>query len=65
GLIQIRPKWDQGNFSVGLGFNSKVVKEAMRRGIHAAADKGTLIVTAGNYGGELGKYKFYLHDIFN
>ncbi len=45
------------------GLNEYVVKEAMRRGIHAAAAKGTLIVTAGNYGGELGKYKFYLHDL--
>ncbi len=45
------------------GLNEYVVKEAMRRGIHAAAAKGTLIITAGNYGGELGKYKFYLHDL--
>lgn len=45
------------------GLNEDVVKEAMHRGIHAAAAKGTLIITAGNYGGELGKYKFYLHDI--
>lgn len=45
------------------GLNEEVVKEAMRRGIHAAAARGTLIITAGNYGGELGKYKFYLHDI--
>ena len=45
------------------GLNEYVVKEAMRRGIHAAAARGCLIITAGNYGGELGKYKFYLHDI--
>ena len=45
------------------GLNEEVVKQAMRRGIHAAAARGTLIITAGNYGGELGKYKFYLHDI--
>lgn len=47
------------------GLNEDVVKEAMHRGIHAAAAKGCLIITAGNYGGELGKYKFYLHDILN
>ena len=48
---------------VADGLNEEVVKEAMRRGIHAAAEKGTMIITAGNYGGELGKYKFYLHNI--
>ncbi len=57
-----------GNVAAGYeivvdGLNEEVVKQAMRRGIHAAAARGTLTITAGNYGGELGKYKFYLHDI--
>lgn len=50
---------------VADGLNEEVVKEAMRRGIRAAAEKGTMVVTAGNYGGELGKYKFYLRDLIN
>ena len=48
---------------VADGLNEGVVQEAMRRGIHAAAEKGAVMVSAGNYGGELGKYKFYLHEI--
>lgn len=50
---------------VADGLNENVVEEAMRRGIHAAAEKGAMIITAGNYGGELGKYKFHLHEISN
>lgn len=50
---------------VADGLNENAVKEAMRRGIYAAADKGTMMITAGNYGGELGKYKFHLHEIIN
>ncbi len=48
---------------VADGLNEDVVQEAMRRGIHAAAEKGAVMVSAGNYGGELGKYKFHLHEI--
>lgn len=45
------------------GLHEDAVKEAMRRGIYAASDKGALMITAGNYGGELGQYKFHLHEI--
>ncbi len=48
---------------VADGLNEDVVQEAMRRGIHAAAEKGAVMVSAGNYGGELGKFKFHLHEI--
>lgn len=48
---------------VADGLDEGVVKEAMCRGIHAAADKGAVMVTAGNYGGELGQYQFHLHEI--
>lgn len=48
---------------VADGLNEGVVLEAMRRGIHAAAEKSAVMVSAGNYGGELGKYKFHLHEI--
>ncbi|MCY4420258.1 MAG: formylmethanofuran--tetrahydromethanopterin N-formyltransferase [Gammaproteobacteria bacterium] len=47
------------------GLSEDVVKLAMCRGIHAAAAKAPQIITAGNYGGELGKYKFHLHEILN
>ena len=47
------------------GLSEDVVKLAMCRGIHAAAARGTQIITAGNYGGELGKYKFHLHEILD
>ncbi|MDE0251160.1 MAG: formylmethanofuran--tetrahydromethanopterin N-formyltransferase [Gammaproteobacteria bacterium] len=47
------------------GLNEEAVKEAMRRGMHAAARKGIIMITAGNYGGKLGKYKFGLHEILN
>ena len=45
------------------GLSENAVKEAMRRGMHAAADKGATLITAGNYGGGLGKYKFHLSDL--
>ena len=46
----------------GLSANS--VKAAMKRGLHAAAAcSGILRITAGNYGGKLGKHHFYLRDL--
>ena len=48
---------------VADGLDEDAVKEAMRRGIHAAADKGAMLITAGNYGGKLGKYNFHLHKL--
>ncbi len=50
---------------VADGLDEDSIKEAMRRGIYAAADKGAMLITAGNYGGKLGKYHFYLHEIAN
>ena len=50
---------------VADGLDVDSIKEAMRRGIHAAADKGAMLITAGNYGGKLGKYHFHLHEIAN
>ncbi len=47
------------------GLSEAAIKESMRRGIQAAAEKGALMITAGNYGGNLGKYKFNLHEIAN
>lgn len=45
------------------GLDEKSVIEAMRRGVHTAAEKGATAISAGNYGGDLGKYHFHLHDI--
>ncbi len=50
---------------VADGLDEAAIKEAMRRGIHAAADKGAMYITAGNYGGKLGKFHFHLHEIAN
>jgi formylmethanofuran--tetrahydromethanopterin N-formyltransferase len=46
----------------GLSFED--VQAAMRRGLHAAASvEGVIRITAGNYGGKLGKHHFHLRDL--
>ncbi len=46
----------------GLSFED--VQSAMRRGLHAAASvSGVIRITAGNYGGKLGKHHFHLRDL--
>ena len=46
----------------GLSFDA--VQSAMKRGLHAAAASPNIIcITAGNYGGKLGKHHFYLRDL--
>jgi len=45
----------------GLTFDD--VQGAMRRGLHTAATSGIVRITAGNYGGKLGKHHFYLRDL--
>ena len=45
------------------GLDRAVVTDAMRRGMEAAAEKGARVISAANYGGSLGKYKFHLHEI--
>jgi formylmethanofuran--tetrahydromethanopterin N-formyltransferase len=41
------------------------VKEAMRAGIEAATKvPGVKMITAANYGGNLGPYKIHLHELF-
>jgi formylmethanofuran--tetrahydromethanopterin N-formyltransferase len=47
------------------GLDVASVEEAMRRGLHAAAQAGARYITAGNYGGTLGQYKIKLHDLLN
>jgi len=46
----------------GLSFDD--VQQAMRRGLHAATTApGIQLVSAGNYGGKLGKHHFHLRDL--
>lgn len=45
------------------GLDLAAVEEATRRGIIAAAEAGAVQISAGNYGGTLGKYQIKLHDV--
>jgi formylmethanofuran--tetrahydromethanopterin N-formyltransferase len=45
------------------GLAPEAVREAMRRGLDAAARSGALRVTAGNYGGNLGPHHFHLREL--
>ncbi|NOZ58638.1 MAG: formylmethanofuran--tetrahydromethanopterin N-formyltransferase [Euryarchaeota archaeon] len=47
------------------GTSASAVAEAMRLGIEAATQvEGVRRITAGNYGGNLGKHKIYLNELF-
>ena len=45
------------------GLALEPVREAMRRGMVAAAEAGASHVTAGNYGGNLGPFHIHLHEL--
>jgi formylmethanofuran--tetrahydromethanopterin N-formyltransferase len=46
------------------GIGEEPVADAMRAGVRAAAaTPGVRAITAGNYGGKLGKYHFKLHEL--
>ena len=45
------------------GADEKAVAKAMSVGMQAAAKDGVTQITAGNFGGKLGKYKFFLKDL--
>lgn len=46
------------------GFSFDPVQQAMRAGLHTVSQQpGILQITAGNYGGKLGKHHFHLRDI--
>lgn len=45
------------------GTSIEAVSNATRTGIDAAVGEGVVSISAGNYGGKLGKHHFYLHDI--
>ena len=46
------------------GLSEEPVREAMRAGLHAAAEMpGLTQITAGNYGGDLGPFHFHLREL--
>ena len=45
------------------GLTPETVAEAMRVGIRAACGPGVVKISAGNYGGKLGKHQFHLHQL--
>lgn len=45
------------------GTSEQTVGAAMAAGLRAAAGKGILTITAGNYGGKLGKFHFHLRKL--
>ncbi len=45
------------------GRDEPCVAQAMRRGIQAACGPGVVRISAGNYGGKLGKFHFHLHRL--
>lgn len=45
------------------GLSEEAIADAMRAGINAACGEGVIAVSAGNYGGSLGKFHFRLHDV--
>ena len=51
------------------GLSDEAVRASMRAALHAAAavgaDHGLVEVTAGNYGGKLGRHHFYLRDLLS
>jgi formylmethanofuran--tetrahydromethanopterin N-formyltransferase len=45
------------------GESEQAVAAAMAAGIRAAVGPGIVAISAGNYGGKLGKFHFRLHDV--
>jgi formylmethanofuran--tetrahydromethanopterin N-formyltransferase len=45
------------------GVDELAVADAMRAALHAAAGEGVLAISAGNYGGKLGKFHFSLREL--
>lgn len=46
------------------GLDEGAVREVMQLGIKAACIRGIERISAGNYGGTLGQYQIYLHELF-
>jgi formylmethanofuran--tetrahydromethanopterin N-formyltransferase len=46
------------------GLGREAIQASLRRGIEAACLPGVVEISAGNYGGKLGKHLFPLHELF-
>ncbi|TXT60358.1 MAG: Formylmethanofuran--tetrahydromethanopterin formyltransferase [Promethearchaeota archaeon] len=61
---QLKPNEKAGYEIVLDGATEESVKKAMKKGINAAVGiPGVTRITAGNYGGKLGKFQYHLHDV--
>lgn len=47
------------------GLDRPAIEKALRAGIEAACRPGVVEITAGNYGGKLGKHHFHLHALLS
>jgi formylmethanofuran--tetrahydromethanopterin N-formyltransferase len=47
------------------GVSEDAVSEAILAAVHAAAGDGVLAISAGNYGGKLGKFHFHLRKLLS
>jgi len=47
------------------GLDRGVIEQALRAGLAAACRPGVIEITAGNYGGKLGKHHFHLHQLLS
>ena len=47
------------------GLDRAAIEQAMRAGLEAACRPGVVEITAGNYGGKLGKHHFHLHELLS
>ncbi len=45
------------------GLDRTAIEQALAAGIDAACRPGVVAITAGNYGGKLGKHHFHLHAL--
>jgi formylmethanofuran--tetrahydromethanopterin N-formyltransferase len=66
GLVQTElPKECNAVYEIVIdGLSFEAVQAAMKRGLHAAAASPNVVrITAGNYGGKLGKHHFHLRDL--
>jgi len=48
---------------VNCGLSMEAVRRSLTAGIIAACQPGVVEITAGNYGGKLGEFKIYLHEL--